>query len=255
MGREMNKKKLLSVALVGIVLLFFWVGCQPNKSTLGEPPVPMNTVTQNSDVDLVTFEFQLPKGWISAPQYTLTVVGCPKDSIEKVFKAGEDVLPITIGIGNYYYSGLVLSEKDKQMYKDLFAGKTNAYEERMKRPIASAADFDMPSSFKDYLDPLLPKKDDSSQTSNAANTPKIDFQYRHYDGTNGKITEVQYSYTYNGKKTHIIQCYREDIPYLITGAFDDSVDLSSGKIAPWVASSLKVTEHFTIKDNVLQKED
>ena len=70
-----------------------------------------------------------------------------------------------------------------------------------------------------------------------------------------KNAEVQYFYTYGGKKNHIIQCYLEDIPYLVTGAFDDSVDLSSGKIALWVADSLKVTEHFTVKDNKIQKED
>jgi len=122
------------------------------------------------------------------------------------------------------------------MYKDLFAGKPNAYEEHMKQSFANAAS-------------ML-----SSDSSNKVNPPTVDFNYQHYDGTHGKITEVQYSYTYEGKKRHIIQCYREDIPYLVTGAFDDSVDLSSGKIALWVADSLKVTEHFTIKDNKIQKE-
>jgi uncharacterized protein YbjQ (UPF0145 family) len=120
--------------------------------------------------------------------------------------------------------------------KDLFAGKTSAYEEHMKQSFADAAS-------------ML-----SSDSSGQANVPNVDVKYQHYDGTYGKITEVQYSYTYEGKKHHIIQCYREDIPSLVTGAFDESVDLSSGKIALWVADSLKVTEHFTVKDNKIQKE-
>ncbi|MCI1965457.1 MAG: hypothetical protein LKJ17_04900 [Oscillospiraceae bacterium] len=123
------------------------------------------------------------------------------------------------------------------MYRYLFAGKTSAYEEHMKQSFANTAN-------------ML-----SSHSSSTLNPPKVDFKYQHYNGTDGNITEVQYSYTYNGKKTNIIQCYREDIPYLVTGAFDDSVDLSSGKIALWVANSLKVTEHFTIKDNIIRKED
>ncbi|WP_411676883.1 hypothetical protein [Caproicibacter sp.] len=232
----MNRKKQLSITLMALTLLLLLVGCQTNKSTVGNPPVSLKTITQNSKGDLVTFEFGVPGGWVSGPQYNLSVVACPENAVEKKFETEEDSLPFMVGIGNYYYSGSALSEKDKQMYKDLFAGKTSAYEEHMKQSFANAAS-------------ML-----SSDSSSKVNPPKIDSNYKHYDGTHGKITEVQYSYTYGGKKHHIIQCYREDIPYLVTGAFDDSVDLSSGKIALWVADSLKVTEHFTVKDNKIQKE-
>ncbi|QNK42208.1 hypothetical protein [Caproicibacter fermentans] len=232
----MNKKMSLSIAFVGITLLFLMTGCQSSKSSVGNPPVSMKTVTQNSKEDLATFEFRVPEGWTSGPEDNLAVIACPKDAVEKKFETTEDSLPFTIGIANYYYPALAISEEDKQMYKDLFAGKTSAYEEHMKQSFSNAAS-------------ML-----NSESSNEVNTPKVDFKYQHYNGTYGKITEVQYSYTYNGKKTNIIQCYREDIPYLITGAFDDSIGLSSGKIALWVADSLKVTEHFTVKDNVIQKE-
>ena len=232
----MNRKEGLSVALAGIVFLFFMVGCQTNRSTVGDPPVPMKTVTQNSKGDFATFEFQLPEGWASAPKspLPLTVIGYPESAVQKNFKSEEDALPFLVGISNYYYSGLALSEKDKQMYRDLFAGKTDTYEDRIRQSFARAATM---------LD------------SGSSNTeiPEVNFQYQHYDGANGKITEVQYSYQYNGKKTHIIHCYREDIPYSITGAFDDSVDLSSGAVALWVANTLKVTEHFTVDGKQIQK--
>ncbi|QNK40507.1 hypothetical protein [Caproicibacter fermentans] len=232
----MNRKRQLSITLMALTLLLLLVGCQTNKSPVGNSPVSMKTVTQNSKGDLATFEFGVPEGWASGPHYNLSVVACPKDAAEKKFEAEEDSLPFTVSIGNYYYSASAITEEDKQMYKDLFAGKTNAYEKHMKKSFDNAAN-------------IL-----SSDQSSKVNPPKIDFNYQHYDGTHGKITEVQYSYTYGGKKHHIIQCYREDIPYLVTGAFDDSVDLSSGKIALWVADSLKVTEHFTVKDNKIQKE-
>ena len=35
---------------------------------------------------------------------------------------------------------------------------------------------------------------------------------------------------------------------MVTGVFDESLELSSGDLVPWVASSLKVTEHY-LKDN------
>ena len=213
----------------------------------------MKTVTQNSKEDLATFEFRVPEGWTSGPEDNLAVIACPEDAVEKKFETAEDSLPFTISIANYDYPALAISEEDKQMYQDLFAGKTGAFEERIMRGYSMSKDsIDAPSTLKGYFGLLLPDDGGDSRSSSAANKPKIDFQYQHYDGTYGKITEVRYSYPYNGKKIGIIQCYREDIPYLITGAFDDSVDLSSGEIALWVADSLKVTEHFSVKDNKIE---
>ena len=79
------------------------------------------------------------------------------------------------------------------------------------------------------------------------------FQYQYYRGTYGTIAEVQYSYTYQNKTFHEILCYREDIPYMVTGAFKDSNELSSGDIVPWVADSLKVTEHFQTQSDTSQE--
>ncbi|NLJ30853.1 MAG: hypothetical protein GX424_04505 [Clostridiales bacterium] len=221
--KKKNKKPFF-IAFTAFLFLFLSVGCQTRKNAIGSPPAPIKTVTQNSKENLATFEFQIPKDWVPSPQYNLSVVACPKDAAEKKFEAAEDSLPFMVGIGNYYDSGLALSEKDKQMYQDLFAGKTSAYEEHMKQSFANAAS-------------ML-----SSDSSGQTNVPSADVKYQHYDGTHGKITEVPYFYTYEGKKHHIIQCYREDIPSLVAGAFDESVDLSSGKIALWVADSLKVSE-------------
>lgn len=249
--------KLLSITLLGTILSFLLAGCQTtNQNTVGDPPASMKTVTQNSEENYATFEFQLPEGWISAQQSYLTVIGCPEDAVKKKFKTSEDALPFTVGISNYYYSGMALSEEEKQMYKDLFSGKTSTFEERVNRSLSRSPNLSStPSTAKGYLDLLLPEKAESNPSSGEASAPQRDFQYQYYNGTNGKITEVRYSYTFNGKTYHTIQCYREDIPYLITGAFDDSLNISSGKIALWVADSLKVTEHFTVNDNQIEKKN
>ena len=78
-----------------------------------------------------------------------------------------------------------------------------------------------------------------------------DFEFELFKGTYGKIATVKYTVTYpeeHGSITqHVIRCYREDIPYMVTGAFGKDDSLSSGDIALWAANTLKVTEHFTAK--------
>ena len=66
--------------------------------------------------------------------------------------------------------------------------------------------------------------------------------------------EVRHSETYQGEVIQSIVCYREDIPYMVTGAFKDSNELSSGDIVPWIADSLKVTEHFQTQSDTSQEQ-
>ena len=255
--RNQIARKLLSVTLLGTILSLSLAGCQASgRKKVGEPPVPMKTVSQNSREDYATFEFELPEGWISAQQSYLAVAGCPADAVDKKFETSEEVLPFMLNIRNYYYSGMALSEEDKLMYQNLFSGKTGSFEEHVNRSLSRSADLgSTPSTAKGFLDLLLPSGAGSSQSSGKASAPQRKFQYQYYDGTSGKITEVRYSYSFNGRTYQMIQCYREDIPYLITGAFDDSLDLSSGEIVLWAADSLKVTEHFTVNDHQLKKKN
>lgn len=106
---------------------------------------------------------------------------------------------------------------------DLFQGKTEAYEQ--------------------HINKLMEK----------TNTKVDHFQFQYYKGTYGTIAEVQYTYTYQGEPFHEIRCYREDIPYMVAGAFKDTNELSSGDIVPWVADSLKVTEHFQTQSDTSQE--
>ncbi|MCI1965456.1 MAG: hypothetical protein LKJ17_04895 [Oscillospiraceae bacterium] len=63
---EMNRKKPLSIMLIMVTLLLLLTGCHTQKSIIGDPPVSMKTVTQNSNEGLATFEFLLPKGGLLA---------------------------------------------------------------------------------------------------------------------------------------------------------------------------------------------
>lgn len=170
----------------------------------------------------------------------------------------EEQLSVLIEIDNYHYPKAEgnASEEEKQMYTDLFKGETSSYEKYINW-IYMPRDFssEQPTSFFDFLDLLESNDFEDSQSAENPTQTVTDFQYEHYKGAHGNIIQVQFSYEYNDKTINMIKCFREDIPYVVTGAFDDSLELSSGDIALWVASSLKVTEHFIIKGTEMQKKD
>lgn len=209
-------KRIASGALCCLLLCLSFAGC--SKKTLGDSPVPLETVTQNSRENRATFEFSLPSGWVSGSPYDYAIEAV---NIKKY--AGEEEPALRLGISNYRRVGWSFSEEDEKRMDDLFQGKTEAYEQ--------------------HINKLMEKTD-----------TKVDhFQFQYYKGTYGTIVEVQYTYTYQGEPFHEIRCYREDIPYMVTGAFKDSNELSSGDIVPWVADSLKVTEHFQAQSDTSQE--
>ena len=210
-------KRIASGALCCLLLCLSFAGC--SKKTLGDSPVPLETVTQNSRNDLITFEFSLPSGWITDSQdYYAVAAGNIKEYV------GEDDPSLRLVISNYRHTGWLFSEEDEKRIDDLFQGKTEAYEQHI-------------NSLQEFT-----------------HMKAENFQYQYYRGTDGTIAEVQYSYTYQNKTFHEILCYREDIPYVITGASKDSNELSSGDIVPWVADSLKVTEHFQTQSVTSQEQ-
>lgn len=209
-------KRIASGALCCLLLCLSFAGC--SKKTLGDSPVPLETVTQNDQGNRVTFEFGLPSGWVSGSPYDYAIEAV---NIKKY--AGEEEPALSLGISNYRRVGWSFSEEDEKRMDDLFQGKTEAYEQ--------------------HINKLMEK----------TNTKVDHFQFQYYKGTYGTIVEVQYTYTYQGEPFHEIRCYREDIPYMVTGAFRDSNELSSGDIVPWVADSLKVTEHFQAQSDTSQE--
>lgn len=243
----MKTKRVLSIVLC-LVLAVCTAGCGDKKeSDVPQPDMAMKTVSQNSKEDYVTFEFQLPEDWISGSTNQFSAVACPQSVAEKEFDTMEQ-LPYVVNIVNY---SIQTDSEMEQVYRDLFKGNPETYRNHINHP-PPTIDNDSENSFLGYLNALAPEKNESAQPSYGDNYIS-DFQYKLYQGKNGKIAEVQYKFQFEGKEYHTIECYREDIPYRVSGNFDDQVDLSSGELALWVADSLQTKEHFTLKDGNIEK--
>ena len=213
------KYRLTALLFAGMILLLC-SGCQ--NSDLGEPPAKMKTVTQNSTGDNATFSFEIPEDWMTGMSDALSVGAFPEAMNGNREIKGVDALPYVVSIDQCYYHNHSMTQEEKEtMRQDLFEGKTTSFEMYLRSQAEMAA-----------------------QYVNASPPEYTDFTCRHYSGKNGKITGVRYSEVYEDTTIDVIYCYREDIPYVVIGVFSDEVELSSGDIAPWVASSLNVTEHY-----------
>lgn len=220
------KNRRIAAILAGVSIMLFISGCQDGG--IGEPPANMKTVTQNSTGDNATFEYEIPEDWMSGMSDALSVGAFPEAMNGNREMKGVDALPYSVLIDQrYYHDHSMTKEEQKIMFEELFAGDPEAYEEHLQTEFSV-------SLFARYevIDP----------------PEYTGFTYKKYQGENGPITEVCYSETHEGKTIRVIRCYREDIPYMVTGVFDESLELSSGDLVPWVASSLKVTEHY-LKDD------
>ena len=56
-----------------------------------------------------------------------------------------------------------------------------------------------------------------------------------------------------GEKYLMIDCIREDIPYMVSGCFDSNLEISSGGVALWTATSLEADENFVAEDGWAKK--
>lgn len=251
----MRAKKIVSLFMVvaGVFSLFL-SGCTAKQKIEEIPPcdIPMQTVRQNSKSDLVTFEYLLPNTWTSIPnQYFSTLNFDPEIYDTITTETDEDTLPYALIIDNYEHPGSSMSfvtEETQQVYKDLFTGNTKSYKEKLEKDMQ-------------YINEFIFYKHNYEQVSNSSSShdfiPKAqyitDYSVHYYNGTNGKIAIVKYTYDYNGNLYHTVDCIREDISYIVRGAYNDNLLISPGDIALWVADSLKVTENFRIQDGIIEK--
>ena len=243
----MKPKRVLSIVLC-LVLMVCTAGCGDKKEAdVPQPDMAMKTVTQNSQEDFVTFEFQIPEDWVSGSTSQFSAVACPQSAVEKELDTMEQ-LPYVVNIVNY---SIQTNPEIEQLYRDLFEGNAEPYRNSINQP-PPTMDIGSGNSFLGYLNALTPESNENIQPP-YGDDYITDFQYKLYQGKNGKIAEVQYRFKMEDKEYHTIECYRENPAYKVSGTFDDSVELSSGDLALWVANSLKVEEHFTLKDGQIEK--
>lgn len=116
--------------------------------------------------------------------------------------------------------------------------------------------FETPESIMDYFNMLVNGISTPDVTTPESWNDKkwaFDFTFSEYNGKNGNIIAVEYSYIIIDKTYKAINCYRDD-DFSVCGAFDDNTELSSGDLALWVADNMEITKHYKIEDNMLKQE-
>ncbi len=199
------KNKILS-AIISIVLMISLVGCQQNN-TIIKPYVETKMVTENSQLDLVTFTFESPDSWttVAADKDSL-ICRSPSSNESEEYKnyISQDYLVIS----NYTTNDILpVSDEYKQGYEDLFKGTYDGIEKiisdsiehiNISKYLDSLPDGETGSkySFSDLLNILSDPDsfpDYEIPDSLRNKTWASDFKYTEYQGKDGKIITVEYS--------------------------------------------------------------
>ena len=239
-------------------------GCKIDK--ISKPNTDTKSVSQESDGNYVTFDLDIPE--------TYEVYSYDKNSITCLINSGEyeplpyETSPCTLFITNYQMPNLMkIAEDYEKSYNNLFNSEYKGIEKiisnsieyiNMAEVIDSYPDviFETEESIMAYFDMLvdgISTPDIKIPNEFKNKTWASDFSYNQYNTKNGKIIAVEYSFVFLDKTYKAINCYRND-HYSVCGVFADEMEISSGDIALWVASNMKVTEHYIIQDNVLKLE-
>ena len=232
-----------SVSLLLVVLLLTFTACQslpPEEDTsdllpVGESPVAMKTVTQDSQDGYVTYTFEIPEDWVTSAEGAFAVSGADQSNPD--LERPEDILIYShaVQIVNYYHDSLTPSQEEQKAYQSLFAGDPQPYREMLETMFAMDNEIS-----QEYLDVTLQMTDTSC---------------RYYQGRNGTLILVRETVAYGAVSSTEVRCFREDIPqYMVVGMDNDQLELSSGEIALYVMDSLQVEEHFTVDDGIIHKE-
>lgn len=258
------KHKILSL-IISILLMISLVGCQQNNA-ITKPDVETKKVTENSQEDYVTFTFDLPSNWKVFPQDYVSIACFSSKANET--NASDKISPYKLSIENYITPSLMpINDKYKQAYKDLFNGKYDGIKDlicdnieyiNIGKVMDSFPDvtFETPESIMDYFNMLvngISTPDVATQESWNDKKWAFDFTFSEYNGKNGNIIAVEYSYIIIDKTYKAINCYRDD-DFSVCGAFNDNAELSSGDLALWVADNMEITKHYKFEDNMLKQE-
>ena len=258
------KNKILS-AIISIVLMISLVGCQQNNKII-RPDVETKTVTENSQEDYVTFSLDVPSDWKVLTQDYVSIACFSSKANET--NANDKISPCKLSIDNYIIPSLMpIDDKYKQAYNDLFNGKYDGIKDlicdnieyiNIGKVMDNFPDvtFETPESIRDYFNILVDGISTPDVTMPDSWEDKewaTDFTFSEYNGKNGNIIAVEYSYIIIDKTYKAINCYRDD-DFSVCGAFDDNTELSSGDLALWVADNMEITKHYKIEDNMLKQE-
>lgn len=253
----MKVKRTVSLFIVVIslfTLCFSGCGTEIKNESIPQCDIPMQMVTQSTKTGYVDFVFQLPKDWQTEALPNFSVRAYQSESNEINFTNFAAKRAYTITIDNYYkpdYFVLKFDSNLKQLYADLFSGNTDIYRNHLNEHVAFANECLEADKTYQMQEANTTEQSDLSQeaVSNSDENYITDFDCRFLQGDNSKIAVVTFTYMYDNEFYHAINCIREDIPYMVSGDFNDMLEVSAGDIALAVANSLQVTEHFTLDEN------
>lgn len=254
------KRKIVRLAALGLALVLFAAGC--GKDGLSEIPptdIAMQTVTQNDVNHYIDFQFSVPEDWLTT-EYAVSIAAAYPPEAENAPSGIKNPRPWELLLCNYQFENAYWcsTQGKQQAYRDLFEGKTDAYKtllnDEAAREFGASAEgtTDDISSMMDILD-MLTREPPTEPVTHASETYVTAFDCQLYEGKHGRIAYVTYTITAPEETRQMVDCVREDIPYVVRGGFDDAVEPCSGDIALYVADSLEVTEHFTMEDGKIEK--
>lgn len=254
------KQKILAIILVTTIIIALF-GCQ--HDIIPKPDTEIETITQNTEDDYITFTLEIPKNWNTFSSGFTSIICTPKEA-----ELLEETSPYLLRIESCLNPSLVpVDNKTKQTFENLFNGDYEGIEKLIsnsvefinaEKVIESYPDavFNNPESIMEYFNILI----DGINTPDVGAPENWDdkewaygFTYDKYNGKNGKIITVEYSMVFLDKTYKAISCYRDDY-YSVSGVFDNNDELSAGEIALWVADNMKVTEHYTFENHRLIRE-
>ena len=235
-------KKLAALLLAG-ALTYTFTACEsspPEEKTsdllsIGESPVAMKTVTQDSKDGYVTYTFEIPEDWTAWGEDTFLVTAFSESLPYQEIPQDVFTMSYAVGISNYYHTPACPSQEVQKAYQSLLAGDPQPYREWREERIAQSNE-----AWKDFVD---------------YEVRMTDFQCSYYQGKYGAVVQVEETTTNGTTSVTEVDCFRTDIPeYKVAGLYNDQLELSSGEIAWYVMDSLQVEEHFTVDDGIVHKE-
>ena len=236
-------KKLAALLLAG-ALTFTFTACESLPSEektsdllpIGESPVAMKTVTQDSKDGYLTCTFYIPEDWTALGGDNFLVGAFPENLSGHEVPQDAFIMSYSVGITNYYlYGAPTPSQEQQKAYQSLLAGDPQPYRAWREERIAQSNE-----AWKDFVD---------------YEVQMTDFQCSYYQGRYGTVVQVEETTTDGTTSVTEVDWFRTDIPeYKVAGLYNDQLELSSGGIARYVMDSLQVEEHFTVDDGMIHKE-
>lgn len=257
------KQKILTIIMVTIIIISLF-GCQYN--TIQNPDIETKKVEVQSSLNYVNFNLEIPRDCnvFEENKNSITCEISSKEHSDLPFEMSPYILSIT----NYLMPDFIIIDSEyKKSYEDLFDGKYEGIEKTINDNIEyinigavidNYPDVDFENTekiithFNNLIDnvstPNLESPEDWEEKEWAS-----DFTYTEYHSKSEKIIAVEYTFIFLDKTYRAINCYRDD-NYSVCGVYDDKTEISSGEIALWIADNMEITEHYKIKNGILQEE-